>query len=388
LHWSGYLQAQYQHDASSQDELSPDGQSLNRDQFALRRGRLRVTADAAVTTAQALQGLMEFDGSTHRGPQATIRRAQLGWRWQPTSSRQPVLAVTAGLTSIPFGSELRTAPDRLGFLERSAGSQAWFSGPVDTGLRVHGPIGWFHYDLAVMAGAPLDDRAAQPKTDELAAVEWVGRLGLQADSGDVWHVDAGLSWLSGKGLSHGRLASKAQLAWQDFNDNGSLDTGELVALPALAQRPSQVFERWAVGVDVSAVLRTLVGQTTVAIEAAAGSNMDRGLWVADPVATGLDQRSTIAVVSLLQRLPWPVTLGVRASWYRPDLDLLDARRGVLEPLGQRFDVFAPQITWHMHPDAELRLEYERIDDRLGRDAVGRPVDLANDRATVRAQLRF
>ncbi len=388
LTWSGYLQPQYQLDQLSQDELTPDGHPLNQDRFSVRRGRLRGTARGTLSQSHVWQAVLEFDGSTTHGPQASVRRAQVSWQWQPDGDREPQLAVTAGLTGIPFGAELRTAPDRLPFLERSAGSQAWFTGPVDTGARLHGALGWFRFDLAVMGGTPLDDRAATLAEDAVAAPDVVGRIGLEAQISSGWQLTAGLSALTGKGFSPGTPASKAQVAWQDFNDNGLLDSGELVALPALAQRPSETFERWAVGADLTAILQSSAGVTLISAEAALGSNMDRGLFVADPIGSGLDQRSALAVVSIVQRLPRWASFGVRAALYRPDLDWLDPRRGELWPVDQRFDVLAPQLTWHFNADAQLQAELQLIDDRLGRDLAGQPVDAANNRLSLRGQLRF
>lgn len=388
LQWSGYLQAQYQLSQLSRDELSPQDEPLNSDGLTVRRGRLRATASGGLGRTQLLQAVLEVDGNTSRGPRASVRRAQMSWQWLAANQREPRLAVTAGLTTIPFGQELRIAPDRLAFLERSAGSQAWFTGPVDSGVRIHGALGWFRYDVAAMAGTPLDDRAVLPQLDPTRANDWIARLGAEGRPLARLQLAGGVSWLRGSGLSRGTPASKATLAWQDFNDNGSLDSGELVALPALSQRPSQTFDRWALGADVSAVFTSAAGVTQVAAEAAMGSNMDRGLFVADPVRSGLDQRSVLASLSAVQRLPWPWSVGLRATWYRPDLDLLDARRGELLPVGQRFDVVSSQVTWHISADAALLGEWEHIADRLGRDAIGQPTDLANDRFALRGQLRF
>ena len=35
--------------------------------------------------------------------------------------------------------------------------------------------------------------------------------------------------------------------WRDTNENSSVDTGEIVAVPGSAATPSQSFDRWAAG---------------------------------------------------------------------------------------------------------------------------------------------
>ncbi len=380
---SGYVQAQYQYDQSSSDQLAPGGTPLNQNHFVVRRGRLRVTADW-----QSWQAVLELDGNTVRGPAASLQRAELTWRAPGGTREKPWLAVTAGLTDIPFGDELTVPQDQLPFLERSAGSQAFFTGPRDVGVRIHGTLDWFRYDLAAMNGAPLDERGGLPSLDPASALDLIGRLGVDTAPSDSLRITGGISYLTGRGFSPGTDASKAQVVWRDFNGDGQLSDGELVAVPATAAVASSTFDRWAVGVDVAATLQSALGVTKLALEGALGDNIDRGLFVADPVLAGRDQRGVTGLVALTHDLPWWVYVGVRASLYRPDLDLTDPQRGVLVPASPRYDVISPVLGVRWSQFAQLVAQGDFIFDTLGRNAVGTPADAANNRFTLRAQVRF
>ncbi len=388
LRWSGYLQAQYQRDQQSHDELAPGGTPLNQDRFVVRRARLRATASWELASEHAAEAVVEYDGNTVRGISAGVRRAQIGWRWRSAAEAEPWLAVTGGLTSIPFGDELRVGPDQLPFFERSAASLAWFPGSTDTGLRVHGALGWFRYDVAATSGVPFDERLAPTAIDPTAAPDLLGRLGFAAEPARGLHVSGGASYLAGTGLSPGSDASKARVIWKDYNDNGQLDSGESVALPAQIARASTTYKRWAVGLDLRATLQSGLGTTQLWLEGALANNLDRGQFVADPVLTGRDQRGVGGLVGLVHELPLGLFVGLRASVYRPDLDQLDSRRGLLQPVAARYDAISPLLGLRWHDDLRLALQYDHIADRLGRDAAGEPTDLRNDRWTLRAQARF
>lgn len=380
---SGYVQAQYQYDQTSRDELAPAGSPLNQNRFLMRRGRLRATADW-----QDWQGVLELDGNTVRGPAAGLQRAELTWRAPGATRDRPWLALTAGLTDIPFGDELNVPQDQLPFLERSAASQAFFTGPRDAGLRLHGVLSWFHYDLAAMNGAPLDERGGLTSLDPARALDLVGRLGVDAAPADGLRLTGGISYLSGKGFSPGTDAGKSQVVWRDFNGDGQLGDGELLAVPATAAVASATFARWALGADLSATLSTSIGVSKLSVEGALGNNIDRGLFAADPILAGRDQRGATGLVALTHDLPAWVWVGVRASLYRPDLDLTDAQRGVLVPASPRYDVISPVIGLRWSQQAQILAQADFIRDTLGRSRSGEPTDAANNRLTVRAQVRF
>lgn len=386
LSWSGYVQAQYQTDQLSQDEVQQGGALLNQDRFVVRRGRVRATARWAQFT-----GVLELDGSTTRGPFTSVRRAQVQWAL-PGTDAEPLLAVTAGLTGIPFGHELRVAQDALPLQERSVGSLAWFAGPPDVGVRLHGALGVFRYDVGVFGGAPLDDRAGALLQDATKAPDWIGRLGVDGRPAEALRLRSGLSLLLGTGFSPGVQASKPRLEWRDFDNDGSLDDGEIAAVPGQAARSSSTFSRWGLAIDAVADLTSRLGQSQLHLEAALASDLDRGLFVADPVLSGVQQRSINLVAAISHDAALTEQLGLLLSlrWarYQPDLDFLDERRGSLLASDQSLTTWSPLVGVRWGRNVQLTAQYDWLDDKLARDRNGVPADVANNRFALRAQVRF
>src|SRR5690606_29178931 len=155
----------------------------------------------------------EIDGSTTRGPFFGLRRTTVGVLLRnPDRRLPPFVELTAGLTEVPFGHEVRQGQRDWLFMERSLGSLAFFRGPLDAGVRARGGIGPFRYDLAVMTGTPLDDRAGQGLAlDPTAAPDLAGRLGVEADRSSDLELGGGVSFLWGTGFHPGQDATKGRV---------------------------------------------------------------------------------------------------------------------------------------------------------------------------------
>jgi len=387
---SGYIQTQYQHSQLSQDQIQQGGVTLNRDRFTIRRGRVRVSGDWKHFAFD-----FELDGSTTRGPFIGIRQASVSVLYRnPDAARPPYLMVTAGLTETPFGHEMRVGQRDMLFMERSLGSLAFFPGPVDVGLRVRGGLGAFRYDLAVLNGTPLDDRAgARASVDATRAPDYAGRVGFEVRPKKV-AVGGGVSLLYGTGFHRGQDATKGRVEWSDLNENGVLDSGELVAVPGMAATPSLNFRRWAVGADLQLAIRSKAGWSQLLLEATMASNLDRDLVVADPVTTGADLRELQAYAAFLQELYRWAVIGARYDFYDPNSDLLDRRRGQFVPANAAIHTISPLVGAVLPAGVvpgfrgRLVVQYDAIVDALGRDARGVPANLRNDQITVRLQGEF
>src|SRR6202012_5858233 len=109
------------------------------------------------------------------------------------------------------------------------------------------------------------------------------RFGVDVPARPDFQIAGGVSALRGTGFHPGTDATPASLQWQDMNDNGPVDSGELVSAPAQGAAPSKNFDRWALGADLRMNYRWALGVGKVYGEFMLGSNMDRGLFVADPV---------------------------------------------------------------------------------------------------------
>jgi hypothetical protein len=385
---SAYIQAQYEWSDLSEDELLQGGLVLNRNRFSIRRGRLRFAGEWEHVAFE-----IELDGSTTRGPFFGLRRTTVSALVRNADrTRLPWLDVSVGLTEIPFGHEVRQSQRDWPFMERSLGSLSFFRGPLDIGVRAQGALGIVRYDFGVMTGTPLDDRAGQELAlDPTSAPDIAGRVGVETDPGGDVELAGGLSFLWGTGFHPGQDAVKGRLEWRDLNESGTLDTGEIVAIPGRAATPSLTFERWAVNVDLRAGFRTPIGWTRVVGELTLASNLDRAFYVADPIVTGYDVRHLAAYLAVTQEvLDWGL-VGFRYDVFDPNSDLIDQRRGVSIPADASIHTISPLVGVRL-PDGiipgvrgRVVFQYDAIFDALGRDARGVPADLRNDQFTIRVQ---
>ena len=382
LRVSGFVQTQYEVHDLSEDELLQGGQPLNQDRFVVRRARLRVEHEGEDTVAQ-----LELDGNTVRNVGVSARRANVGLVWRGERGSPPKVRLRAGLTEIPFGLELREGQDALLFAERSQGSLAFFPGPTDAGVRLDGAWGALRYDLAAMNGSPISDQGGGASLDPTRAWDVSGRLGAQ---GTLWGttLGGGASALVGRGFHAGTQAEKSRVEWRDLNENDALDTGEVVAVPGRGPTPSETFERWAVGLDASLSAPLPWGEARLWGELALASNLDRGVFTADPVLAGADVRELQAYVSLSQELFGVGLLGFRFDLYDPDLDFLDSRRGFRVPQDASVTTYSPLVGVRLLGFGRVIFQYDAVVDSLARDARGVPTDLRNNRATFRLQGEF
>ena len=384
---SGYIQAQYENSQLSEDQLQQGGAPLNDDRFLIRRARLRV--DRAWKWADAA---IEIDGNTNHGTSIGLRRAEISLLYRDSDpEKAPPIRVTAGLSEIPFGHELVDSPRNRVFMERSLGNLALFPGEPDIGVRASGALGFFRYAVAVQNGEPIDDRPGRTHQDLNAAKDVIGRVGIdtpirmQPSGADELRFTGGASFLVGRGFHPGTDATKNSVQWRDLNENGILDAGELTALPGSAAVPSQNFDRWAVGIDLGLALTTKYGRTHLYGEAFLAQNADRGVNVADPIATGSDVRELGWYVAVVQEITHWGIIGFRADRYDPNADFLDKRVGKLVPSDASITTLSPLVGITLPDRVRVLFQYDAILDKLARDGRGVPTDLKNDQLTIRVQ---
>lgn len=381
LKWWGFVQADYQNNQISEDQLNPDGHPINQNQFGLRRGRLRI--DHGWQNAFAT---LELDaGTLGDGPHVRVRRAEasLLYRGAVPDDITPLLVVTAGVTDVPFGAEIAESQRDRVFVERSVGSLALFRNEADLGVKAWGAYRFLNYAVALVNGEPLT-REGFP-TDPNADKDVVGHFGAQAEPLEHWGLTGGVSFYTGKGFSAGRAATKDSLSWVDVNNNGAVDVGEVYGATASAAVPSQNFDRWALGLDFGIVYQSALGVSRFNAEAFVASNMDRGLLPSDPVTSGADARQTGLTLSLLQQITNYGVIGFRGAFYDPNSDLFEARAGVFHLTNQTFWALSPVLGLTLD-HGRLLAQYDFVFDNLGRDDRGVPTDASNNQLTVRLQV--
>ncbi len=381
---SGYVQTQLENSQLSEDQLQQGGVPLNRDRFVLRRGRLRLDGSWRWATFA-----LEIDGSTTRGLFFGLRRAEASVLWRnPRRGAPPWAMLTAGLTEIPFGYELAAGVRSRVFMERSLASLAFFRGEPDVGARLSGGVGWFRYAVAVMNGTPLDDRAGSTYAETTAAMDVIGRVGVDVAPSDRFRVAGGVSFLTGTGFHAGTDATPNSIVWRDLNENSVIDGAELTAQPGSAATPSLTFRHWAVNADLQLALRTRLGWTRLYGEFSLATNLDRSVFPSDPITAGSDVRQLGAYVAVVQEVTRYGLVGFRWDYYDANSDFLDSRRGRFVPANLSVQTFSPVVGVVLPDRGKLLFQYDVIVDSLARDGRGVPTDLRNNQWTLRLQMGF
>jgi hypothetical protein len=370
---------------ASVDELDPSTRApLNEDRFLIRRGLLRAAAHRDTVFAA-----IELDGNTRSGPELRLLDAQVGWTYAPGDppDARPLVVVTAGLLTIPFGVDVPANVRDRPFLEQPAMSRALFPGNFDAGVMVAGRYGLARWSLAVMNGAPVGD-AQWKGQDPTSSYDFVGRIGADVTGPNRLRVEAGVSALSGTGLHPGTPPTKDGIQWVDDNQNGRVDPTEIQIVPGGPGEPSRTFSRSALGADVGVhwCLRAL-GNGTAFFEAALATNLDRGLLYADPVSASRDLRQLGFALGAVQDVGASAQLGVRYDRYDADRDAMDREGVTLVNTHQIFSTLAVMASARWS-GARAIIEYDRERNPFGRGDDGAPITRAADRLTLRAQVGF
>jgi len=378
-----YVQGQYERHQDSEDQLRQGGALLNQNKFVLRRARLKLERDWQYAAV-----MVEIDGNSVRGPAISVQHAEasLLYRGKGETSGPPLVKGTLGLFDTPFGYELVESPRERYFAERTIANRAFFPGEPDVGARVSGQLGWLRYAAAIVNGEPKDERSGFSLQDPNGDKDFVARLGAQLTAGTGIEISGGVSVLNGTGFHKGTDATKNSVVWKDANENGQVDVGELTAVPGTAATVAQNFDRWAMGADYELTLRTPLGRTQLAGEVVVASNMDRGLYVADPILNGVDTREVAYYVGLTQEVTRYAVVGFRYESYDPNADYLDRQGGKVVPSSTSIRAYSPMVGLVLPDRARLIFQYDILRDHLARDRAGVPTDLENDAWTLRLQV--
>lgn len=212
---SGYVQGQYVEDESSVDELSGSS-TRNRDQFSVRRGRLKLVYTATRTSRVTVAIDAASSGVTLKD--AFIDVTEPWTQWKNT--------VTAGQFNWPFGFEIGYSSSDRELPERSRVVRALFPGERDRGVMVSGaaPSGIFNYKVAIVNGT-----GTSQSFDFNSDKDLVARVG-----GSFGPLDVGVSAYEGTDL----VAATGVPAGVEFDKTRrGLDFQLLVApVPGLAVR--------------------------------------------------------------------------------------------------------------------------------------------------------
>jgi hypothetical protein len=381
---SGYVQVDaVPYSQASLDELDPStGQPLNDVAVTIRHAHLKLSAFRWLFSAAA-----EADVNTVSGVAVRLYAAEVCARW-PLDGPVPLVQLRAGLLRIPFGVDVQQDPLLRPFLEQTTFAQALFPGSFDLGVELSGGWRFVRYRLAVMNGEPVGERAL-PAKDPNAAKDFVGRLSAVGSPVGPLLLEAGVSGLWGTGFHPGQPATKDTLVWIDANEDGLVQATELQVLAGQPATPSANFNRFALGADLKVAVQVpVLGRLEAQGELAWAKDLDRGLYVADPVASGRDARELGWSVAVTQQLPLGFVVGLRRDVYNPDADASDQQGAKRVPLDASVSTWSAMVAWRWERTARVIAQYDHQTNALGRGLDGAPTTLGADKLTLRAEVAF
>jgi hypothetical protein len=392
---TGYVQVDATlYSQASQDQVDPNGAPLAQEHFSIPRASLRSDAHKG-----ALAGELELEAYTSRAtvPEPTqtsgVRLETAHVSWRPSE----LVEVLGGLFRVPFGASTPTSPrDRL-FLELPTVNRALFPGDIDGGVMARGAYGLARWSVAMMNGALVGD-AQWKGVDPSASYDFVGRVGMDWSTRAFWghpSLVAGVSAVTGSSLHPGTPPTKDHLSWVDYNHDGMIESNELTLIPGTPGEPSVPFDHKGLGAD-AAVGWCLewAGTGKAFFEGMLGTDLDRGLYVADPAksvadptVSGRQLRELGYQIGVLQQLGPHALAGVRYDMYNADRDA--SKQLGITSVGTHEVwstwAFLAATTWS---NVRLSFEYDHAKNPLGLDMTGAPATRGDDRAVIRAQAEF
>jgi hypothetical protein len=300
----------------------------------------------------------------------------------------PLVMASIGLMRIPFGFEVQEKDYVRLFMERSNAERAFFPGEFDLGARVQGGWRWLRWQAAAMNGHPSGDKQ-YALVDPTASKDFLGRVGADTRPHRRVAISGGVSGLWGTGFSAGTPSTKATLIWRDTNADGQVDITEIFGSPGQPATPSRTFSRYALGGDLRAVIDLpCVGALTVYGEITWATNLDRGLYVADPYANGGDLRELGWYVAATQQLTRWAAVGIRYDRYDPDADARQQVGASIVPRDKTFTTLSlvGAVMWQKY--ARFSIEWDHSTNALGIGNAGAPATLGGDVVTIRGQALF
>jgi len=383
---SGYFQSQYESHQDSDEQLRQGGALLNQNRFLLRRGRVRIGKDWDYASL-----LVEFDGNTVRGPAFRWQKAEVSLVYGRSDEKgvDPLVQFTMGMFDLPFGYELVESPKFRPFMERTTGSRALWPSEPDAGARLSGQLKFLRYAVSLTNGEPLDEKSGYGLQDPNKNKDVTVRLGAVTKPWKGFRVSGDVTYNVGKGFHAGTDATKTTVTWADENHDGIITANELKGNAGSSATPSSNFSRWAVGADAQISFETPLGRSMLYGEIVAAQNMDRGLFISDPVAaSGQNIRQLHYYVAFIQELTQYALIGFRTAYYDPNADIFEFRAGKLLPTSQKIRDYSPMVGLVLPERARLLLEYDIQSNLLGRDSQGVPARYPNNLWTLRLQVNL
>jgi len=212
---SGYIQAQYVNDETSDNSLSGAAATRNKDQFSIRRGRIKFTYQFLPTSRFVIQPDITTSGVVLKDGYVEYTEPWTPWHH----------TLTAGQFNWPFGFEIGYSSSDREVPERSRVIRTLFPGERDRGVQVSG-LGLgdrFNYKVALVNGTGTAQSFDFNKRKDL-----VGRVG-----GTFGPLDLGASIYRGSEL----VSVTGAAAGREFDkEREGIDFQLVTPIPGLGVR--------------------------------------------------------------------------------------------------------------------------------------------------------
>ena len=239
---SGYIQARYEYNDSSQNGVTGGydvSKNLNANNFYIRRGRIKFT----VQPGSASKYVIYFDASKNT---VSLKEAYVELY---KNIEKHNLTLTFGQFNYPFGYEIEYSSSKRDFPERSLAENNLLKGERDRGVNLTWVLPkYLQVNAGLFQGYGIEDKNFT-WFDPTKAKDVIGRAKVK-----LGMVDFGLSGYWGKVYFPGSAAVSGVTIWYDANVNGIIDAGEIKTSAPRAAVPAVEKDKIRYGADAQVYL--------------------------------------------------------------------------------------------------------------------------------------
>jgi len=249
---SGYIQARYEYNDSSQNGVAGGydaTKNLNANNFYIRRGRIKFT----VQPGSSSKYVIYFDASKNT---VSLKEAYVELSKNIQGHQ---LALTFGQFNWPFGYEIEYSSSKRDFPERSLAENNLFKGERDRGTNLTWSLPkYLQFNIGLFQGYGIEDKNFT-WFDPTKAKDVIARAKMK-----LGIVDLGFSGYWGKTYFPGSAAVSGVTSWYDANGNGAIDPGEIKTTAPKAAVPALEKDKIRYGADAQVYLDFLpIGGTGI-----------------------------------------------------------------------------------------------------------------------------
>jgi hypothetical protein len=249
---SGYLQARYEYNDSSQNGIAGGydvSKNLNANNFYIRRGRIKFT----VQPGSFSKYVIYFDASKNT---VSLKEAYVDLYKKIQNHN---FTLTVGQINYPFGYEIEYSSSKRDFPERSLAENNLFRGERDRGMNLTWALPkYLQFNAGLFQGYGIDDKNFtwfDPTKAKDVIARAKAKLGM---------VDVGVSGYWGKTYIPGSAAVSGVTTWYDKNENGVIDPDEIKTTAPKAAVPAVEKDKRRYGADAQVYLDVLpIGGTGI-----------------------------------------------------------------------------------------------------------------------------